>query len=77
MSQALADSDGSGWLDAVALTGYMDGPLEAGWRGDAAQVRFAYSAASALRHGLWGAWLAGELAREEEGAVTEGDDGGR
>jgi hypothetical protein len=30
-------------------------------------VRFAYCAASALRYGLWGAWLAGQLAREQDG----------
>ncbi len=57
-------------LDAVAFTGYMDGLLEAGWRGDAAEVRFAYSAASALRYRLWGAWLAGELARGEDSHAT-------
>jgi hypothetical protein len=54
-------------LEAVAFTGYMDGLLEAGWRGNAADVRLAYCAASALRYGLWGAWLAGKLAREEDG----------
>jgi hypothetical protein len=54
-------------LDAVAFSGYLDGLFEAGWRGDAAQVRFAYCAASALRYGLWGAWLAGRLADEHDG----------
>jgi hypothetical protein len=51
----------------VAFTGYLEGLREAGWRGDPAQVRLAYCAASALRYGLWGAWLAGQLAREEDG----------
>ena len=54
-------------LDAVAFTGYIDGLLEAGWLGEAEQVRFAYCAASALRYGLWGAWLAGELAQDKSG----------
>jgi hypothetical protein len=54
-------------LDAVAFTGYLDGLRDAGWRGDEAQVRFAYCAATALRYGLWGAWLAGLIAREQEG----------
>ena len=57
-------------LDAVAFTGYIDGLLGAGWRGDPAEVRLAYAAASALRYGLWGAWLAGQLAREEDGHAT-------
>jgi hypothetical protein len=54
-------------LDAVAFAGYLNGLRQAGWRGDPAEVRFAYCAASALRYGLWGAWLAGQLAREETG----------
>ena len=57
-------------LDAVAFTGYIDGLRDAGWRGDPAEVRFAYCAASALRYGLWGAWLVGQLAREEDGHQT-------
>jgi hypothetical protein len=57
-------------LDSVAFTGYLDGLHDAGWRGDAAQVRLAYCAASALRYGLWGAWLVGQLAREEDGHAT-------
>jgi len=57
-------------LDAVAFTAYIDGLVEAGWRGDAAEVRLAYCAASALRFGLWGAWLAGQLARGEDGHAT-------
>ncbi len=54
-------------LDGVAFTGYIDGLLEAGWLGEAEQVRLAYCAASALRYGLWGAWLAGELAQDKSG----------
>lgn len=54
-------------LDAVAFTGYIDGLVEAGWLGEAEQVRLAYCAASALRYGMWVAWLAGELAREKSG----------
>jgi len=57
-------------LDAAAFTGYIDGLRDAGWRGDPAEVRFAYCAASALRYGLWGAWLVGQLAREEDGHAT-------
>jgi hypothetical protein len=57
-------------LDAVAFTGYLDGLHDAGWRGDPAHVRFAYCAASALRYGLWGAWLAGLLAEGEGGHAT-------
>jgi hypothetical protein len=57
-------------LDAVAFTGYIDGLRDAGWRGDPAQVRFAYCAASALRYGLWGAWLADQLARAQDGHAT-------
>ena len=65
-----AAADGGRHLDAVAFTGYIDGLLAAGWRGDVAEVRFAYCAASALRYGLWGAWLAGELARGEDGQAA-------
>jgi len=38
-------------LDAAAFTGYIDGLRDAGWRGDPAEVRFAYCAAlrAALR----------------------------
>jgi hypothetical protein len=54
-------------LDAVAFSGYIDGLRAGGWRGDPAQVRLAYCAASALRYGLWGAWLASQLARQEDG----------
>jgi len=57
-------------LDVVAFTGYIDGLSHGGWRGDPAEVRFAYSAHCALRYGLWGAWLAGQLAREEDGDAT-------
>lgn len=57
-------------LDVVAFTGYIDGLSDGGWRGNPAEVRFAYSAHCALRYGLWGAWLAGQLAREEDGHAT-------
>jgi hypothetical protein len=62
-----ADAADGRHLDAVAFAGYLDGLREVGCLGDAAEARFAYCAASALRCGLWGAWLAGQLAREEAG----------
>jgi hypothetical protein len=52
------------WLQAwFSEPGFRGCAWINGYGGDAAQVRVAYCAASALRYGLWGAWLAGVLAR--------------
>ncbi len=56
-------------LDAAVFAGYLGGLADAGWQGDARQVRLGYTATAALFMGLGavGPWLSSILADEGQG----------
>jgi hypothetical protein len=60
-----ADTDDLAAMEKTIFTGYLAGLRAAGWQGDAAEVRFVYTAFASLKYGCLQLWLAAVL---DEGA---------